>query len=158
MARKDVWGKVSNLSDAVNDLERQMLEAVHDMVRKTGEAVIEEAQNNLERNGSIDTGNLLKSFYITEDVVKDEDDGHYFVIVGNMADYAEYVEFGTGVHNQRYSVPADYSWSFQDETGKWWHMRGARPKPFMRPAIEKVLSEAFLGNSVALNGFDTEGG
>ena len=97
------------------------------------------SQENLINNKSVDTGYLLKSGIVLYDRKQ----------IRYTAPYAEYVEYGTGPH--RPPVEPIKKWvhrklglSGKEADHVAWAIvkaiekRGTIPKPYLRPAIEKV--------------------
>jgi HK97 gp10 family phage protein len=63
-------------------------------------------------------------------------------------DYANYVEYGTGLFAEG-GGRTDVPWRYQDAEGEWYTTYGQMPQPFMRPAlndnrefIKRILLEA----------------
>ena len=73
------------------------------------------------------TGNLRNS--ITHRVVPDE----RAVYIGTDAEYAAYVELGTGKYAESGGRPTP--WVYQDDNGNWHHTHGQRAKPYLKPAV-----------------------
>ena len=84
------------------------------------------AKENVTANGSVDTGRLRNS--ISHAVVPDEK----AVYIGSNAEYAPYVELGTGKY---YPGGRRTPWAYQDEKGNWHRTEGQPPKPFIKPAV-----------------------
>lgn len=63
-------------------------------------------------------------------------------IVYAPAEYAPYVEYGTGLFAEE-GGRKDVPWHYQDEKGEWHSTCGMSPQPFLRPALnenkEKIL-------------------
>lgn len=72
---------------------------------------------------AVDTGRLRNSI---EYKVVDTD-----VYIGTNAEYAAYVELGTG---QYYPGGRDAPWRYKDAKGKWHTTSGAKPQPYLKPA------------------------
>lgn len=73
-----------------------------------------------------DTGNLRNS--ITHQVVSGENS----VYIGSNAEYAAYVELGTGIY---YPGGRKTPWVYQDSKGNWHMTHGQRAKPYLKPAV-----------------------
>lgn len=84
----------------------------------------------------IRTGNLRNS--ITYDSVSD--DHSVTIVVGSPADYAPYVELGTGVYAED-GKGRKTPWRYQDNNGKWHTTSGMPPRPYLRPAVENHIKE-----------------
>lgn len=103
-----------------------------------GKALEEAVINALERCGMkaegyakdlapVDTGNLRNS--ISHRV--DESDKE--VYIGTNAEYAAYVELGTGIYTEG---GRQDPWVYQDDEGRWHHTRGQEPQPYLVPAVK----------------------
>ena len=77
------------------------------------------------------SGNLANS--ITYDVMNDG------VEIGTNVDYAPYVEYGTGIYAEK-GNGRKTSWVFKLPDGTFRRTRGARPRPFLRPALDESIS------------------
>ncbi len=152
MARdKDIGVDVFNLeslTEAINQLRHINLthgirETLEDVRVKAEEIVREE----IERSGAVGwTGELLSSVHSE----LNESDQSITVYVD--ADYAIYVEYGTGVvgasnphpdataAGYRYNVRGrneNEYWSFEKD-GKWYSTKGQEPKAFMLRAEQRI--------------------
>lgn len=74
----------------------------------------------------VDTGNLRNS--ISHRVNEREK----AVYVGTDAEYAAYVELGTGKYAKGGRKDP---WVYQDTEGKWHHTNGQRAQPYLKPAV-----------------------
>lgn len=74
----------------------------------------------------VDTGNLRNS--IAHQVQPDEQ----AVYIGSNAEYAAYVELGTGKY---YDGGRKTPWCYQDARGNWHITDGQRAKPYLKPAV-----------------------
>lgn len=74
----------------------------------------------------VDTGNLRNS--ITHQVDEDEPAAY----IGTDAEYAAYVELGTG---QYYPGGRPTPWVYQDAKGNWHMTHGQRAQPYLKPAV-----------------------
>lgn len=72
----------------------------------------------------VDTGNLRNS--ITHKVLENE------VYIGTDAEYAAYVELGTGKYAEGGRPDP---WVYQDDEGRWHHTHGQRAQPYLKPAV-----------------------
>lgn len=98
-------------------------------------------KKNLQENGSVDTGNLLHSIRRSE-AEYDEDTVSIKIYADarnevNGAQYAEFVEFGTGEHNE-FGDGRQGGWVYRDKDGVFHHTYGQKPKPFIRPALAEA--------------------
>lgn len=75
----------------------------------------------------VNTGNLRNS--ISNKVVE----GEQSVYIGTNAEYAPYVELGTGKYATGGGRPDP--WVYQDSNGNWHHTHGQRAQPYLKPAV-----------------------
>lgn len=118
-----------------------------------GETAVTHAVENLEKNGSVDTGRLKGSIayatsthdgettkYTKSDqeagkngstqTVKINDEN--VCVIGSNVFYGVYVECGTGKY---YPGGRDTPWGYEDEKGNVHWTAGNKAKPFLKPAI-----------------------
>lgn len=102
----------------------------------------------------VDTGNLRRSIQVRQD--EDTGEGatvtvgvHEDTAVSADADYAVYIEYGTGIYAEN-GNGRKTPWKWQGTGKKWgagqdksaWHTtRGMRARPFMRPAFEESIED-----------------
>lgn len=93
----------------------------------------------------VQTGRLKQSI----DYVVDESELAGYV--GSSAEYAVYVEFGTGEFAEN-GRGRKGGWMYQDFSGEWFFTWGQEPQPYLRPAfrtkksqIETLAKEIFGG-------------
>ena len=81
-----------------------------------------------------DTGNLSQSidYGLIEDNMEMQ--------VGTNVEYAPYVELGTGIYAEE-GNGRKTPWVYKDTEGKWHRTSGMKAQPYLRPALEKHLSE-----------------
>ena len=111
--------------DVLADIQRQGLQ----FVSEGGQAIRTEMASRAD--GSVRTGNLRASIQ-TETFVED---GIPTSETGPTAEYAPYVEYGTGIY------AADGSgrktpWRYKDEEGKWHVTSGQEAQPFAEPGFQ----------------------
>lgn len=80
--------------------------------------------------GKLYGGNLKQSITFQEDVGEQE------VTIGSVAEYATYVEMGTGIY---YPGGRPTPWSYQGKDGKWHRTRGMEAKPYLKPGVESGI-------------------
>lgn len=111
-----------------------------DMTDNTGEvraAAVAQALVALEKCGltgegyakllcPVDTGNLRNS------IAHQVDSSELKCDIGSAAEYAAYVELGTGKY---YPGGRQTSWVYQDAKGNWHLTHGQRAQPYLKPAI-----------------------
>lgn len=78
-----------------------------------------------------DTGNLATS--ITHEVIWEN--GDILAEVGTNVEYAWYMEFGTGEFNTG-GRGREGKWRYKAANGRWYTTTGAKPQPFLYPAID----------------------
>lgn len=93
---------------------------------------------------AVDLENFLNSF--THKVYEDGDT--IIGLVGNTADYAPYIEFGTGELAEN-GQGRQGGWYYKDTDGNWHFTLGMRPRPIMRSALvekKQEILELFRNN------------
>ncbi|MGK0577490.1 HK97-gp10 family putative phage morphogenesis protein [Macrococcus capreoli] len=73
--------------------------------------------------------------YLKESIDFKLNDGGLSGVVSVGADYAVYVEFGTGIFATHGTSAKKIPWVYQSEDGEWVTTYGSPPQPFWRPAI-----------------------
>lgn len=116
-----------------HDFSKEVLADIHrnalSYVTHGGQMIQSEMKSRAD--GSVRTGNLrgsIQSEAFVEDGVPTSE-------TGPTAEYAPYVEYGTGV------FAADGSgrqtpWSYKDESGKWHTTSGQKAQPFAEPGFQ----------------------
>lgn len=84
------------------------------------------AEGYAKRLAPVDTGNLRNSISHRVDAREKT------VYIGTNAEYAAYVELGTGKYTEGGRPDP---WVYQDEKGRWHHTNGQRAKPYLKPAV-----------------------
>lgn len=135
MANIDITDNTAEVEDAVNNALARALEII-------GGKAETYAKQEITNVGAVDTGALRNS--ITH-AVKGES-----VTVGSNIEYAPYIELGTG---KEYQPPPEWmeahgqrgkgrdKWFYQDAQGNWHIGYPQKPRPFLRPAVERHLDE-----------------
>ncbi|MBS4034398.1 MAG: HK97 gp10 family phage protein [Ignavibacterium sp.] len=93
---------------------------------------------------AVDLGNYLNSF--THKVIEGDDE--VVGLVANSADYAPYIEFGTGELAES-GDGRKGGWYYKDPEGNWHFTLGMRPRPIMRAALiekKQEILELFRNN------------
>lgn len=109
----------------------EAIEIKNDGVNKALEIIGLTAERYAKELCQVDTGRLRNS--ISHQV----DDNT--VYIGTNVEYAPYLEFGTGKFAEGGGRPTP--WSYQDSSGEWHTTNGMKPHPYLRPAIERHMSE-----------------
>lgn len=60
--------------------------------------------------------------------------------VGSPNEHAIYVEFGTGEFAEN-GAGRKGGWSYQAPDGTWYHTKGQKPQPFLRPAFRQTKKQ-----------------
>jgi HK97 gp10 family phage protein len=157
--------KFERLGDEADDVFKEVVD-------DTAIYMHSQAVSHINQNVKTGTGHLKQSMYF--DLSGDD-----FALVGNRADYASYIEFGTGRNVQ---VPAEFAPIASKARSKskksfkeglqairdWCVMRGidvklaypifmsilrdgVRPRPFMYPAYRKAIGHMAKESAKALN-------
>lgn len=100
--------------------------ALQDAVARALERCGMQAEGYAKDLAPVDTGNLRNS--ISHRVNEREKT----VYVGTNAEYAAYVELGTGKYAKGGRKDP---WVYQDTEGKWHHTNGQRAQPYLKPAV-----------------------
>ncbi|KEI10525.1 hypothetical protein Z957_01975 [Clostridium sp. K25] len=87
-------------------------------------------QSQAKALAPVDTSNLKTS--INHNIVVDKLEAY----IGTNADYAIYVEFGTGEFAEN-GQGRKGGWGYVDSSGKFHFTKGMKPKPYLRPAYRQ---------------------
>ncbi|KEH84948.1 MULTISPECIES: HK97-gp10 family putative phage morphogenesis protein [Clostridium] len=87
-------------------------------------------QSQAKALAPVDTSNLKTS--INHKIVVDKLEAY----IGTNADYAIYVEFGTGEFAEN-GQGRKGGWGYVDPSGKFHFTKGMKPKPYLRPAYRQ---------------------
>lgn len=108
------------------DNSREVLAAFQEAAVRALEKCGLTAEGHAKRLCPVDTGNLRNS--ISHKV----DPGEPAAYIGTNAEYAAYVELGTGKY---YPGGRPTPWVYQDDAGNWHWTQGSRAQPFLKPAV-----------------------
>lgn len=111
----------ANFGDLSENLDEAILRAL--------ERVGSQAEGYAADLAPVDTGRLRNS--LTHRVDADKK-----VYVGTAAEYAAYVEFGTGKYA---SGGRQTPWVYKDDKGQWHYTHGQRAQPFLKPALQNHI-------------------
>ena len=77
--------------------------------------------------------------YLKESIDFKFTDGGYSAVISVGAEYAVYVEFGTGIFatGQGGSRAEKIPWSYKGDDGQWYITYGQEPQPFWFPAVDQ---------------------
>ena len=120
-----------------HEVSQNLSEFIHkelpNYLKKAMAAACAEVQSAARQKAPSDTGNLRRS--IDFEV---EDDGREGVIFSN-AEYAPYVEVGTGIHSSK-GNGRKTPWRYEGSHG-WVTTSGNEPQPFLEPAAMEKQSD-----------------
>ena len=88
--------------------------------------------NNARQKAPSATGNLRRSI----DFVVEGSEG----VVYSNAEYAPYVEYGTGIYATK-GNGRKKPWRYENSKGEWVTTRGSRAQPFFEPAVNESRSD-----------------
>lgn len=108
------------------DNSKEVLEAMQQAAVRALEKCGLTAEGYAKKLCPVDTGNLRNS--ITHTV----DEGEPAAYIGSNAEYAAYVELGTGKY---VSGGRPTPWVYQDEKGNWHRTNGQKAQPYLKPAV-----------------------
>ena len=108
------------------DNSKEVLEAIQQAAVRALEKCGLTAEGYAKKLCPVDTGNLRNSITHTVD---EEEPAAY---IGSNAEYAAYVELGTGKY---VSGGRPTPWVYQDEKGNWHRTNGQKAQPYLKPAV-----------------------
>ena len=108
------------------DNSKEVLEAMQQAAVRALEKCGLTAEGYAKKLCPVDTGNLRNSITYTVD---EEEPAAY---IGSNAEYAAYVELGTGKY---VSGGRPTPWVYQDEKGNWHRTHGQKAQPYLKPAV-----------------------
>ena len=108
------------------DNSKEALEAMQQAAVRALEKCGLTAEGYAKKLCPVDTGNLRNSITHTVD---EEEPAAY---IGSNAEYAAYVELGTGKY---VSGGRPTPWVYQDEKGNWHRTNGQKAHPYLKPAV-----------------------
>lgn len=106
---------------------KEVLEAMQQAAVRALEKCGLTAEGYAKKLCPVDTGNLRNS--ITHKL----DDGEPTVYIGSNAEYAAYIELGTGVYAE--TGGRQTPWAYKDAKGNWHMTHGQRAQPYLKPAV-----------------------
>jgi HK97 gp10 family phage protein len=118
----------NNYESNIDKVKKAMEEAEERALLKISEFV--KAQATLL--APTDRGNLKNS--IDYDINKSQKETK----IGSSAEYAIYVEKGTGIHAEG-GKGRKTPWRYKDEKGQWHYTTGQRPQPYLTPSAERNI-------------------
>lgn len=114
---------------------KEVLKGSQEAIERAAEIIGGMAESYAKELCPVDTGNLRNSITHTT-----ENNGHT-VVIGSAVKYAPYIELGTGIYAKGESHAKKIPWYYKDDKGKWHKTYGMKPRPYLRPAIEKHKDE-----------------
>ena len=108
------------------DNSKEVLESMQQAAVRALEKCGLTAEGYAKKLCPVDTGNLRNSITHTVD---EEEPAAY---IGSNAEYAAYVELGTGKY---VSGGRPTPWVYQDEKGNWHRTHGQKAQPYLKPAV-----------------------
>ena len=113
----------------------RILGIVQDQLQTIAAEVVDDMQMNLERKPNIETGDLYNSCSYKMETEGNVISAYIFADAKSESGdlYAEFIEFGTGIYNQK-GDGRKTPWRYKDREGNWHTTQGGRPYPFIRPA------------------------
>ena len=109
------------------DNSKEVLAAMEKAAIRALESCGMTAEGYAKKLCPVDTGNLRNS--ITHKL----DDGEPTVYIGSNAEYAAYIELGTGVYAE--TGGRQTPWAYKDAKGNWHMTHGQRAQPYLKPAV-----------------------
>lgn len=120
-------------------------EKVLNILGSNGDEIVKEAGRILEENAQAGNDKYFWTGALQESLnYKSEMDGDDAVLTisapaeHNGVEYAQFVEFGTGIHNE-FGDGRTTPWRWKDKYGQWHTTTGYEARPFIRPAVEAQL-------------------
>lgn len=108
------------------DNSKEVIEALNRALIKGLEECGLAAEGYAKKLAPVDTGNLRNSISHKVDAAEK------VVYIGTNAEYAPYVELGTGKYTEGGRKDP---WVYQDDEGRWHHTNGQRAQPYLKPAV-----------------------
>ena len=99
-------------------------------------AYVERKAKEKAPKGKVKGGELRRSIKSRVE----EENGDLVGTIYSDAEYAPYVEYGTGLFAEN-GGRQDVPWSYQDDKGEWHTTSGQKPQPFLRPALNENRAE-----------------
>jgi hypothetical protein len=142
---EELQEQVREFQSEVNEARKRMPEAMDDGTQQTAKLLQSQMRENIIRLDAYDTGELFESVQWTQ-----VDTATY--TVGPTADHAIYVEYGTGIYNEKGSgnpiTPTEMqALHFTTQDGAEVtvaSVKGMKPRSFFRSAVNKAEEEGWL--------------
>lgn len=114
---------------AVNKFEKHVIKQVKRIVAETAEMAVAQMKS-LSPTGEIDGGNLKRSIDVTYA------QGGLTAIINVGAEYAWYVEYGTGIYAKEGNGRKTPWVYYSKKLKRWVWTRGMKAQPFWNPSLE----------------------
>ena len=124
------------MSDITISINREIIAEIQERLARGLEMVGMVAEGHAKEYCPVDTGRLRGS--ITHTVVD-----RTKAVIGTNAEYAAYIEFGTGKHAANGAGTNKESWVYRDKFGNWHRAYPRKPIPFIGTAISSHADEYF---------------
>lgn len=120
--------QIKGIEDIVMSVEKMIgIDSLESAMGKACALIEGDAKENAPKR----EGHLRRSMDYVVENKGDVIEGTVF----NSAEYAPYVEYGTGLFAEEGNGRKDVPWHYQDEKGEWHSTKGQHPQPFLRPAF-----------------------
>ncbi|ASF54196.1 HK97 gp10 family phage protein [Bacillus velezensis] len=123
---------VRQMQRATSEFGNRVIDDIKQLVTDTAELIYSHAVLNAP-TAAIDGGNLKNSIEI------DYQEGGLRAVISVGADYAVYVEYGTGIYAEE-GGGRQTPWVYYDtKLNRWVVTRGMRAQPFWNPAVDEGM-------------------
>jgi HK97 gp10 family phage protein len=131
---------MNNLADFFNDLKS----AINDTAKDSLEGTAKRICRDMKETVAVDTGKLKRSIKQKTERTNESTVTAYIYANAknkqNGAQYAEFVEYGTGKYNVK-GTGRTTPWRYKDSKGNWHTTEGQMPQPFIEPAVEMNIPD-----------------
>lgn len=119
--------------------------AINDTAKTTLENTAKKICRDMKETVAVDTGKLKRSIKQKTERTNESTVTAYIYANAknkqNGAQYAEFVEYGTGKYNVK-GTGRQTPWRYKDSKGNWHTTEGQMPQPFIEPAVDaRIPSE-----------------
>lgn len=133
-----------------NKVKEGVVRGIMVQMEKTGEDIAQSMRDKLIAGDHIDTGELVSSIHV--DTEQDGGEINTYISIdakNNGTWYAEFIEFGTGIHNE--NGGRQTPWKYKDRNGEWHTTQGMEADPFIRPSVAEHIGEFEDGIKTAMD-------
>lgn len=131
----------------IDRLSQEVIRRVCSAMDGAAEQMAKSMESRLKAGDHINTGRLINGIKPIPAKASGNQVNAYIDVTAenpeNGAWYPEFLEFGTGVYNER-GNGRQTPWSWTGEDPKWggWHTtQGMQPDPFIRPSVAEHIGE-----------------